>query len=179
MPTIKAFRDTYSDKFILNFYRWSGDVPVNKGTFVKIAGSGWTTQNCEHDFLGSPGASFNNTVSVRYGVNPLVAVAGSGDAPIGMLLNDVRETDENGEKLVFNPRKKAELQAVCSGEPVPILTKGIVLYSGIDGTVTAGSSAYVSGAGQITATAITGGNVVGKFLGKKDNNGWALVRVDL
>ena len=52
------------------------------------------------------------------------------DVPLGMLLYDVREDDENGEKLIFNPRKAAENDYVISGQAVPILTRGIVLYSG-------------------------------------------------
>ncbi len=44
---------------------------------------------------------------------------------IGVTLKQTLETDENGEKLLYNPVKKDELQAVLSGQAVPIATRGI------------------------------------------------------
>lgn len=180
MPTIRPFRSV-NEHDVINLYRYSGDVttPLSKGTFVKVIGSGWVSNLTDLEMLGSPGASYANTVSQRYGVPAQVTIAASGDTAIGMTLYDVRETDENGEKLIYNPTKKAELQAILSGEAVPILTRGIVLYSGIDGNPTVGGTAYVSG-GQISVggAGFTLG-ACGRFLGKKDSNGWALVRIDL
>jgi hypothetical protein len=57
-----------------------------------------------------------------------VEAAGSGDSALGILLRDVRDTDENGEKLRFYPQKKEELQCVLSGESVPVATKGIFTF---------------------------------------------------
>ena len=42
-----------------------------------------------------------------------------------MTLNQTLLTDENGEKLLYNPVKRAELQAVLSGQAVPVATRGI------------------------------------------------------
>ena len=54
------------------------------------------------------------------------AVATDTGTVVGMLLNDVREIDENGQSLHFYPEKKAELQCVVSGEVCPIATRGTV-----------------------------------------------------
>ncbi len=180
MPTLRPFRD-YSEHDVINLYTWTGAVPVTKGTLVKVVGSGWMDTN-GLEFQGSPGLAYNNTVSQRWGVIPKVAAVVSGEPVLGMLLYDVRELDENGEKLIFNPLKAAEMQAVPSGSAVPIVTKGMFLYSGIDGLVTGGAPAYASG-GQITATNVgttgaVGFTQVGKFLGGKNAQGWALIRLN-
>mgnify|MGYP003641493522 CR=1 FL=1 len=78
-----------------------------------------------------------------YPVNPLkVVAAGSGDANavLGVTLNQTLQIDENRESLLFNPVKKDELQAVLSGQTVPVLAKGVVTfteeaYGGADSSV--------------------------------------------
>jgi len=69
------------------------------------------------------------------------------------LLNDVREVDENGEKLIFKPRKAAEMQCAVSGQAVPIAIRGVFLYSGIAGDPTAQGVAYATGDGGLSTTA--------------------------
>jgi len=44
---------------------------------------------------------------------------------IGVTLKQTLEQDENGEKLLYNPVKKDELQAVLSGQACPVATRGI------------------------------------------------------
>ncbi|MDG1089688.1 MAG: hypothetical protein P8P37_02335 [Candidatus Marinimicrobia bacterium] len=62
-----------------------------------------------------------------YPTNPLkIAPAASGTRPLGVTLNQTLAVDENGESLLFNPVKKDELQAVLSGQTVPVLGKGII-----------------------------------------------------
>ena len=62
-----------------------------------------------------------------YPTNPLkVGPAASGSKPLGITLNQTLAVDENGESLLFNPVKKDELQAVLSGQTVPVLGKGII-----------------------------------------------------
>jgi hypothetical protein len=62
-----------------------------------------------------------------YPVNPLkLKAAISGDACLGITLNQTLAIDENNEQLLYNPVKKDELQAVLSGQTVPVLTKGLV-----------------------------------------------------
>ena len=183
MPNIQPFR-TLSEYDIVNMYAYSGALPVTKGTFVRIL-NGWDTSQ-ELSELGSVGASYQNTVSLRYGVAARVGTTNAtGLSSLGILLNDVRETDENGEKLIFNPRKASEMQVVLSGQAVPIAMKGIFLYSGCNGTPTAGAPAYSTGDGGLsTAPSQTSGNnpiaeLVGKFLGPKNTAGHVLFKLDL
>lgn len=62
-----------------------------------------------------------------YPTNPLkVEPAASGARALGVTLNQTLAVDENGESLLFNPVKKDELQAVLSGQTVPVLSKGII-----------------------------------------------------
>lgn len=151
--TLRPFRD-YDEKDVINLYAYSGSmidttykILATKGTLVKIAGDGFRNDVEPIEMLGNYGGfSVNNWVGQRYGVLPKVTVAGTGDNPIGMLLFDVRELDENEMPLKYNPRKAAEMEAVLSGQAVPIVTRGVFLYSG----VTSGTNGY--------GTAITAGN---------------------
>lgn len=186
MPNLKPLRD-YNENNVLNgFYSWSGTIPTIKGTFVKIS-SGWSTET-ELTDLGDVGAHYNNVVSQRVGLPSQVAQCNaSGDAAIGCLLYDVREVDENGIPLKFDPAKQARMQCTISGQSVVILRKGLVLYSGVVGTATAGGAAYlglngnVNGTTSGTAALASIGTVtkVGKFMGNVDANGWVLLDVDL
>ncbi len=176
MPNIKPFRDV-DEHDVLNFFKYSGTLPVSKGTLVKIVSGVVSDQQLSLD--AANGAAFANTANPRWSVKPFVTLCQSGDAPLGMLLYDVREVDENGEILLFNPRKQAEMQCVLSGQAVPVVTKGVFMFSGISGTVTAGASLYASYAGELTANGGTAvAPVVGKTLGNKDGNGWTLVKLD-
>jgi hypothetical protein len=100
---------------------------------------------------------------------------------------DVRELDENGEKLVYNPRKAAEMNVVVSGQVVPVLTKGVVLYEGVNSSListsaNAGAPVYVSStAGELTTTDPGGTAVVGRLLGKPvaiNSKSVALIKVN-
>lgn len=171
----------YNEHDVINFFAYSGDSTlVQKGAAVKIAGAGFKADSTNPvEMLGGPGASYANTVSQRYGVVPKVASAVSGDKLIGLTLMDVRELDENGEKLVFNPRKAAEMGVVISGQAVPVLTRGVVLFSGL-AAGSAGDNVYLHAtvAGDLSTTN-TGGTKVGKLLGDRDANGVALLKIEL
>jgi hypothetical protein len=68
-------------------------------------------------------------------VNLKVNAAISGELPLGLTLFQTAKNDENGEKLLYNPTKQTELQAMLPGQAVPIATKGIFTLSnsGFDG----------------------------------------------
>ena len=180
---LRPFRQ-YNENDVVNLFSYSGDSTlVTKGLAVKVVGDGWTNDanTSPVELLGSVGASYTNVTSQRYGVKAKVGLAASGDAILGLTLMDVRELDENGEKLVYNPRKAAEMGVVISGQAVPVLTKGIVTYSGAS-NVAAGSVAYVSGAaGELAGAATLPANAtkVGKWLSKNDANGVALLKIEL
>jgi hypothetical protein len=64
--------------------------------------------------------------AAQYPSVPLTFSAATTGAPVlGITLNQTLLTDENGEKLLYNPIKRAELQAVLSGQAVPVATRGI------------------------------------------------------
>ncbi len=165
---------------------------VNKGVLVSVHQSGWknTDDPVNKTGIGNPGATYTNTVSFRYGATAKVEPRRSGATPAGITLWDVAEVDENGEKLLYNPVKAAEMQAVVSGQAVPVLTKGIVLYSGNltsggANTVTAGAKIYADNLydGELSSSATSAGSVaqpqVGTALGNVDANGFILLKLDL
>lgn len=179
--SIMPFRQ-YDEHDVVQGFTWSGLFPVDKGTLVKIGGDGWYNTDEPTEFLGDIGNNVTNTVSERYGAAAKVVAAASGDSSVvlGMLLYDGRETDENGYPLKFEPRKAAEMNIFVSGQTCPILTRGLVLYSGAkNGTVSVSSMAYVSGQGQISVDQPAGATKVGKFLGKANANGFALLKLEL
>ena len=73
-------------------------------------------------------ASYNSPVGRNpYPTNSLKVKPGaSGAAALGVTLCQTLSVDENGESLLYNPVKKDELNAVLSGQTVPVLTKGII-----------------------------------------------------
>lgn len=159
----------------------------NKGTFVKVAGNGWINNNSSAElgggieFGGANGASYDGTVNERYNLMALTTPAGTGDANkvIGMLLKDVRETDENANLLKFNPRKKAELSAVLTGESCPVLSRGLVLAYATGAVC--GTRAFINNSGELdTTTENTISQVaVGKYLGNADADSYALLKLEL
>lgn len=188
MPSIKPLRDISEHDVLNGFYSWSGTIPTLKGVFVKVF-SGWSTET-ELSELGNPGQAYTNTVAQRVGLTTTVCpCAGTGDRAIGLLLYDVRELDENGIPLKFDPAKQARMQCTLSGQSVVIAQRGKFLYSGVDGgnvplgvTVTPGAPAYLGSDGGISVSGsanIQDVTVVGKFLSLPDANGWVLLDVQL
>ena len=74
MPTIKGFAQ-YSEHEVINLYAFSGTTPTNKGTFVRILGSGWRSDVDPSSMIGAAGKAYGNTVAQRYAVNAKVGVA--------------------------------------------------------------------------------------------------------
>jgi hypothetical protein len=115
----------------------------------------------------------------QYPVVPLkVQAASAGDACVGVTLLQTAQADENGEKLLYYPQKKLEVQAVLTGEAVPVLGKGIVTVdsdSVLDGLDLPGSYVTLSdNAGKISGVASpAGGATIGQILatGQRVNRG--------
>ena len=157
MAILRPYRD-YDEKDVINVFTYSGTLPVTAGTLVKIQ-RGFISTDEPLEMIGAPGAAYNNTVSQRYGAYAKVTACGAGGTPIGMLLMDVRDTDENGEKLLYNPRKAAEMGCVISGQAVPIVTRGTFLYSGAtlaSETPAAHDKLYAAAGGDMTTTPTSG-----------------------
>ena len=186
---LKPFRD-YSEHDVINLFAF-GDPAVTLGTTdVIYAGSavkvrsGWQNTD-ELSFIGNVGAGYNNTVSQRYGVSAEVEYTdgGADEAALGITLYDVREYDENGEKLAFNPRKQAELQASLTGQAVPIATRGVFLmatgaWASSPGVVF-NQDVFATGNGQVTTLGNKAtNNRIGRTLGNPDADGSVLVKFD-
>jgi hypothetical protein len=178
MANLKPFRD-YDEHDVINLFTVNAE-SANKGTVVTANGNGVNFKDATSlDNL----SSYGNTLSAQFNVPWTVSPAASGAAKgqiVGLLLKDVRKFDENGEQLIFNPRKAAEMDVIISGQAAPILTKGLVLVSGIVGDPGFGSGAAVSnaGGGDLKVVAYTGATV-GKFLGPKNDEGYDLIKIEL
>ena len=177
------FRQVHEND-VVNLFAYNGS-SATRGLVVKLDSSnGWKLS----DDLGTDSInnSVANTVSDRYNVKARVSTCTSGDVAFGMLMYDVAETDENGEKLIYHPRKAHEMQVSVSGQAVPILTKGIVLISmdtadANGATIAAGTDTYADDGGVVAATTESTPpvdfNRIGTFLGPLDD-GKVLVKLD-
>jgi len=169
MPTLRPYND-HSEHEVISLFTVTGDLP--RGTFVVPADNG---ANLLDDSTVGQLSPFGNTVSAVFTVPHAAGAAPSGTTAgniLGVTLKDFRTFDENGERLILHPRKAAEMDVVISGQAVPVLTRGIVLYSGIVGTPAFGSGAAVADAGDgslktvpYTVSGTKNPAVVGKFLG--------------
>jgi hypothetical protein len=100
------------------------------GVFVKVSAG-----NLDLDPIQYTATDITNTLgktdypflgAVQYPAVPLQFTAATAGVPVlGMTLNQTLATDENGERLLYNPVKRAELQAVLTGQAVPVATRGI------------------------------------------------------
>lgn len=144
------------------------------------------------------GAAMDQSVNqVWYGLNA------TGTRPLGLLLNDVVNVDLT--RQILNPYK-SEVQV---GDKVTLLKKGYVVTNRVTATIgaqtvaiTPGTPAYTGPSGFITSVASgafggtatannsgkefvpyinspSGAHVIGKFLSKLDEDGYAKVYVDL
>jgi hypothetical protein len=190
---ILPFRD-YDEHEVLGFFA-TAETGV-AGTFVSIsafnpdAGDGWSSI--------APGAEYPNVLSLRYQSNAKVIPAASGakaSQVLGITLKDTREFDENGEKLLFHPEKCDKLQCVVSGQPVPILKRGLVTLasSAYLGTVAPGYVGVIDNSGNgvlravdpaaivTTGVGFRADQVVGRFISSAGtkNGGYALFEVSV
>lgn len=193
MPNLKPFRD-YSEHDVINLYSCTS--VASKGTLVKPVRSPMDDNTGTDNSTAGPlklssngvGKRFENTLSDLFDlvgqVSPVVNY-NDNPFPIGILLYDVKELDENGDKLLYNPQKAAEKNIIIPNiQSAPILTKGLIYVNDIDlsnrtgggGSPDIGDYAYVGNAGKIGTDGIS---VVGKFLSKIDQDGFCLIKLDL
>lgn len=192
MPMLKPFRD-YSEHDVINLF--ACDSIATRGTLVKPIRS-WKNNNGVESSTSGPlnftstgaGQKYTNIVNSMFEINgkvtPVVNYTDS-PKPIGILLNDVKEFDENGKKLLYDRRKMEEMGVVLKDyHSVPILTRGLILINDIEidnktgggGLPDIGDAAYVGNNGKISTDGII---PIGTFLSKKDENGYALVRFSI
>jgi len=173
----------YSEKDVVNLFALSStsaglaDPSVNgdndNGVFVQVSAgdlNGDAVSYISNDYVGkqhaSPvGRNYLPTVPLK------IEAATTGSRTLGVTLNQTLTRDENSEKVLYNPTKKAELQAVTSGEAVPVATRGVFLITAdaVDGALAVGggfkiSKSDVGKIGPVTSGAATDpilGTVIG------------------
>lgn len=148
----------------------------DQGVFVKVSDGNFDQDTITYgsdSYLGKTDYPFVG--GDMYPTNPLTLTgATSGDLPLGITLNQTAKNDENGEKLLYNPTKKEELQAVLPGQSVPVATHGIFTlssdgYRGATSIYTVGKGIKIATGtadkGKITGADATGAASFGTVIG--------------
>jgi hypothetical protein len=153
------------------------------GVFVKVSAG-----NLDLDPIQYTATDITNTLgkadypflgAAQYPAVPLQFTAATAGTPVlGITLNQTLAADENGERLLYNPVKRAELQAVLTGQAVPVATKGIFTLADtaidwVDSSMTvnnhliiSANAGKVSGLSAATLSPITGTtSIIGRILG--------------
>lgn len=184
---LKPLRD-YSEHDVLNWFALAGTTG-SKGTPVVISNSGVNTNNSTPTVHANLAASLNNgnTYSPRWEIYPRVTPATSGQSkPIGIQLYDVLEVNQWNYPLLYDGQRREELQAVLSGQAVPILTRGIISvgpFATGENPLPNSHFLCVKGVGELglVPSGISGvapASAIGKFLGSKDSDGYCIVQFD-
>ena len=180
---ILPFRQ-YSDHDVVNLFSViASDVNTattdsgagDAGLFVKVADGNFDADPITYQtnsYLGDTSYPFLGTTEMYPEVNLKITGAADEDHSIGMTLFQTAKNDENGEKLLYNPQKQEELQAMLPGQAVPIATKGIFTLSSsaFDGPLTSyapgnriklsSNAGKITGFTTVSATTITTGDLV-------------------
>ena len=181
---ILPFRQ-YSDHDVVNLFSViASDVNTattdsgagDAGVFVKISDGNFDNDPITYQtnaYLGETASyPFLGTTEMYPEVNLKITGAADEDHWIGMTLFQTAKNDENGEKLLYNPQKQEELQAMLPGQAVPIATKGIFTLSSsaFDGPLTSyapgnriklsSNAGKITGFTTVSATTITTGDLV-------------------
>jgi len=179
----------YAEAEVLNQY--SLNITGQNGQFVSFVTGGQNPDDSAGGYsTTSVGAQYTNLVSTRYVNGRQVKPASAGDTVwqvAGVTLHTTAEYDENGNKLVLQPRDATvERGYVASGFSVPILKRGMIsiAMSQVAGPTVPlpGYPAIITGLGQLyplTPAQATGSSfapfVVGRFLSATGNNNYAAV----
>ena len=180
---ILPFRQ-YSDHDVVNLFSVIAD-DVNTattdsgagdaGVFVKVSDGNFDADPVEYQtnaYLGDTSYPFLGTTKMYPQVNLKITGAKDEDHCLGMTLYQTAKNDENGEKLLYNPQKREELQAMLPGQAVPIATKGVFTLSSsaFDGPLTdyapgnkiklSSNAGKITGFASVSLTTITTGDLV-------------------
>jgi hypothetical protein len=83
------------------------------------------TKYIDANYLGK--TSYPHVGKNQYPVVPIKVGPATGNASaLGVTLKQTLTHDENGEKLIYYPQKALELNAVKSGDAVPVLSRGVI-----------------------------------------------------
>ena len=125
----------------------------------------------------TPGYNYPYVTDLRYEAPRKFKLAPSGSLKLnvlGLTLYGTAEYDQNGQKLILNPYRKAELGVVYSGEVSNVLTDGIIrlkssAYSGIP---TPGNVAVVSSVGDGTLQLFNAATIVANTAASSGSLAW-------
>jgi hypothetical protein len=139
------------------------------GVFVKVSAGDFDKDPVSYSddsYLGKTDYPF---IKAQYPkVNLECSPAVNGDALLGLTLRQTAKTDENGEKLLYNPVKAEELFAILPGQAVPVATRGVFTLTdeGYEGALAVGSGIALSAtAGKVEVCAPTAADKVGTVIG--------------
>ena len=96
----------------------------------------------------------------------------TAEKPVGLLLNDVVDLDLTRQHINY---AKDEVQ---KGGKVAVLRVGTVVTDQISGTITMGDPAHFGADGKLVGS-VTTSLQVGRFLSKKDADGYAKVAINI
>jgi hypothetical protein len=151
----------------------TGSSNGDAGVFVTIPAAGGDLNKdpityATDSYLGKtdyPFVGANQYPSVSLKIKP----ATSGEALLGLTLRQTAKFDENGEKLLYYPQKREELQCVLPGQAVPVATRGVftLASTAVNGTLTVGAGFALSSgvSGTITGCTLTNPARLGIVLG--------------
>ena len=142
------------------------------GVFVKVSAGNMDLDPityADNGYLGKTDYPFIG--AAQYPSVPLTFTAATAGTPgLGITLNQTVLEDENGEKLLYNPVKAAELQAVLSGQAVPVATRGTFTLADtavdwVDANMVVNSNLLISAnAGKVSGLApTTAGPLTGQY----------------
>jgi hypothetical protein len=167
---IKPFR-SYDEHDVVNLYSLTQD-SGNAGDLVQLQSmTPGDLDGYDANYQLSP---FAGSDILRYVNKSKVALATDINLVLGALLWDVRTNDALGRPLIFESQRWNELQVVYSGQTVPVVTRGILVVSGMSGAPAPGSGIGVGAtAGQwlVQGPAVTPS--LGKWLSTTGADGFA------
>ena len=148
---------------------------VDAGRLLKLDSSNqWSGLGADDyvDLGSDTGNSYSNVVSTQYSLKGKLDLAAVSEKSIGINLMAMADTDENGEKLLYNPRKAAEMGVVIPGQAVPVASRGVFIYNSSDSawtgsTVNAGTVLYGAANGILSDSTGSNAVAVGVALGGK------------
>ena len=180
---ILPFRQ-YSDHDVVNLYALENNLVLDAttgtgggdaGVFVKVSAGNFDAAPITYQtnaYLGDTSYPFLGTTEMYPEVNLKITGASSGEIPLGLTLFQTAKNDENGEKLLYNPQKQTELQALLPGQAVPVATKGVFTLSkdAFDGetsdyTIGGGIQMSYTNVGKITGADRTADAAFGSVIG--------------
>jgi len=145
----------------------------DNGVFVKVKVGDMTRAPVEYvtnTYLGK--TDYPYIGRDQYPIVPLTfEPATTGSACLGVTLNQTLTHDENGEKLLYYPQKALEMQAMLTGQAVPILSKGLITLNStaVDETAAVTSSWMLPGQ-PIALSPYNAGKVTGMSRAQVDAN---------